>query len=461
LSGLWVVEGRQPARTKVWRQGIPRRLSGIGSDMSKVSVVAPRLSVRVRGSSDLFEPPDIDLWDDETLRDVQEESGAVFEGASTVPERYKSDLDLTYENVAADGAFCDRSNCTILQVSGEDRLDFLHNQSTATISGLAQGNVVDTVFVTAKAGIVDLATIIVQKNSVLVLASPGSSSRLLDHLNKHIFPRDDVRVTDISDKLCTFVLLGNEIDGILKYLGMKESIGENRVELVNFEGYPLCIAHTSGLSKGMPGYTWLVDSNISVDVWKLLCDKILLNPIGSTCYERLRLWDGKPAAGQELSVDYNPLEAGLLHCLDMEKGCSIGQEMIKKLYNRNGILKRLWGLTSDKPMEIGEAVLFNERKIGVVTSAGYDASDTFIALAYLKMQINRKPFSADNETVLVGGNEATVRALEYVEYPVFPEEERTEEEVQEDALEEEKREQKKAEMKARMEEWLKQSKQGQ
>jgi folate-binding protein YgfZ len=176
------------------------------------------------------------------------------------------------------------------------------------------------------------------------------------------------------------------------------------------------------------------------------------------------LWDGKPSLGKELSLDYNPLEAGLLHSLDMDKGCSIGQEMIKRVYNRKGILKRLWGLTSDKSMKVGDSVLLNDKRIGVVTSAstmgGDGSGGKFVAMGYLKMQINKEVFSAENERVLVAGNEATVRALPYVGYPSFPEEEEEEkEEESEEALEEQRREQKKLEMKARMEEWLKQSKQ--
>ena len=436
--------------------------------MVREEKIYPKHSHRLRrlAASNLFDPPDIDMWDDETLREVQEESGALFLDGSNVPTRFQDgDVSLTYDEVARTGAFCDRSNATILQISGADRISFLHNQSTGSISALKQGDVIDTVFVTAKAGIIDLATVFVQKNSVLVLASPGNCQALMDHLNKHIFPRDDVQVTDLSDKLSTFVLLGADLGGISKRLGLKESTKGNRLELLNFEGYPLCVSNGCGFSNGMPGYTWLVDSNISVDAWKLLQDKLQLRPIGSELYEALRLWDGKPAVGKELTLDYNPLEAGLLHCLDMDKGCSIGQEMIKRVYNRKGILKRLWGLTSDKPMKAGDSVSLGEKKIGVVTSvsssSNASASGKFVALGYLKMQLNKEIFSAENERVLVAGNEATVRALPYVEYPTFPEEKEEEkEEESEEALEAHRREQKKLEMKARMEEWLKQSKQG-
>jgi len=53
--------------------------------------------------------------------------------------------------------------------------------------------------------------------------------------------------------------------------------------------------------------------------------------MGESDWERLRVTQGRPAPGAELTQDYNPLEAGLSHAVSINKGCYIGQETIAKV----------------------------------------------------------------------------------------------------------------------------------
>jgi folate-binding protein YgfZ len=53
--------------------------------------------------------------------------------------------------------------------------------------------------------------------------------------------------------------------------------------------------------------------------------------MGEADWERLRVTQGRPAAGAELGPDYNPLEAGLCHAVSLSKGCYIGQETLAKV----------------------------------------------------------------------------------------------------------------------------------
>lgn len=47
-------------------------------------------------------------------------------------------------------------------------------------------------FVTAQARTLDLATVLAQGSGLLVLVSPGMRQQLLERLDKHIFPGDQV-----------------------------------------------------------------------------------------------------------------------------------------------------------------------------------------------------------------------------------------------------------------------------
>jgi folate-binding protein YgfZ len=54
-------------------------------------------------------------------------------------------------------------------------------------------------------------------------------------------------------------------------------------------------------------------------------------PMGEADWERARITQGRPAAGSELTADYNPYEAGLCHAVSLDKGCYIGQETLAKV----------------------------------------------------------------------------------------------------------------------------------
>jgi folate-binding protein YgfZ len=53
--------------------------------------------------------------------------------------------------------------------------------------------------------------------------------------------------------------------------------------------------------------------------------------MGEADWERLRIVQGRPSPGAELTESYNPLETGLCHAVSISKGCYIGQETIAKV----------------------------------------------------------------------------------------------------------------------------------
>jgi folate-binding protein YgfZ len=100
-------------------------------------------------------------------------------------------------------------------------------------------------------------------------------------------------------------------------------------------------------------------------------------------WEALRIKQGRPAPGQELTDDDNPLEAGLWQSISFEKGCYFGQETIARLNTYKGVKKRLWGLKLSEEVSPGAAILAAGAKIGRVTSVTEAASEV-IGLGYLR-----------------------------------------------------------------------------
>lgn len=81
-------------------------------------------------------------------------------------------------------------------------------------------------------------------------------------------------------------------------------------------------------------------------------------PMGEADWERLRIVQGRPAPGAELTDAYNPLEAGLCHAVSLNKGCYIGQETLAKvgsslwLYSCFAVLWQLGRFPLSRPLRL-------------------------------------------------------------------------------------------------------------
>jgi len=107
-------------------------------------------------------------------------------------------------------ALIDRSNFGLLKVTGDDKLRFLHNQTTNDIQGLKVGEGCDTVFVNSTGRNIDLVSAYIQENEVLLLVSPAQNKKLYDWMDRYIFPFDKVGIKDITTEYKIFTLIGEK-----------------------------------------------------------------------------------------------------------------------------------------------------------------------------------------------------------------------------------------------------------
>ena len=350
---------------------------------------------------------------------IQKSSGAIFTDSDPSQK-----IAISFGNDAtaltaatAEVALCDRSHWGLIQLSGGDRLRFLHNQSTNNIQMLKPGQSCDTVFVTSTARTIDLATVYITEDTVLVLVSPNRRQKLMPLLDRYIFPADKVELEDLSDATAIFSLIGPKSPELFKQLGLKDLSfsQQTKHQIIDLNGCQLRIAEGSGLVT--PGYTLIMPNDAAANVWQTLTNSGAV-PLGENCWEQLRIEQGRPAPDYELTEDYNPLEAGLWHTLSFDKGCYIGQETIARLNTYKGVKQQLWGVQLTAPVEPGTVVMVGEEKVGIVTS--YTNSNTgSLALAYirtkagglgLKVQVGNVPGEVVDVPFLTRGYLADIAA---------------------------------------------------
>lgn len=300
----------------------------------------------------------------QTLRDLQQRQGATF-SPEDVPATFGSAAGL--EAVETGVALFDRSHWGVLQMSGGDRLRFIHNQTTNTFTQRQPGEGCDTVFVTSTARTIDLTTVYLTDETLLILTSPGQDQRLMDWMDRYIFPADQVSLANLTGNMAVFSLVGPGSAAVLGGLGVKLEADWPTAHhhSVNLGGVTLRLAVGSGLA--LAGYTLLMPTEDAASVWQHLTNAGVI-PAGESLWQQLRVQQGRPAPGHELTEDYNPLEAGLWEAISFDKGCYIGQETIARLNTYQGVKQQLWGIQLSGMVDPGEAIFAGHEKVGLLTS---------------------------------------------------------------------------------------------
>jgi folate-binding protein YgfZ len=119
-------------------------------------------------------------------------------------------------------------------------------------------------------------------------------------------------------------------------------------------------------------------------------------------YERARIEAGVPRQGFDTDERTIPQEAGLERvAVSFTKGCFVGQELVCRIDTRGHVNRNLRRLrAASGSMARGEAVAFEGREVGEVTSAA-----GLVALAMLRREVE------PGAQVTAGAVEAVVEAL--------------------------------------------------
>ncbi len=344
------------------------------------------------------------------LLTYHQEQGAILNEASSAVMSFGTDAQIS-EALATGCVVGDRSHWGLLKFTGDDRQRYLHNQSTNQIQQLQPGQSCDTVLVNSTARTIDLATVHIFQDELWLAVSPSKTEFLMEWFDRFLFPMDKVEISNITGQFNVLTLYGAEAKNILSKLTETplqtfpekghQAIAINDVEVV-------C---ATGTDLGFDGFTLFIPTENAVDIWQKITELGAI-PMGETAWEKQRIHQGRPAPDQELTDDYNPLEAGLWHCVSFDKGCYIGQETIARLNTYKGVKQRLLGLKLSEVVAPGTKLTIDGDRAGVVTSV--DPDEKF-ALGYVRT----KSGDVGSTVTAEGDITAEVVALPYIshEYP--------------------------------------------
>lgn len=326
-----------------------------------------------------------------------------------MPKFVVDSKDATVIRAAQEGvAVCDRSHWGRIRVSDDDRLRFLHNQSTNDFQRLRPGEGCDTVMVTSTARTIDLVTGYLLDDAVLLLVSPHRRTFLMEWLDRYIFFADKVTLTDITDETATFSLIGPQSDAIVEKLGAGSLIGKPNNSHIVVDN--IIFAVGSGLA--IPGYTLIFPVAEKQKIWQQILDSGAIE-LSDRHWETLRILQGRPVPDAELTDDYNPLEVGLWQTVSFNKGCYIGQETIARLNTYKGVKQYLWGISLNAAAAPGSVITIGDEKVGKLTSYT-ETPEGHFGLGYIRSKAGGVGLK-----VQVGNSEGEVVSVPFIshEYP--------------------------------------------
>ncbi|CAJ1938307.1 unnamed protein product [Sphenostylis stenocarpa] len=293
----------------------------------------------------------------------------------------------------------DLSHFGRIRVSGEDRIQFLHNQSTANFECLHEAQGCDTVFVTPTARTIDIAHAWIMKNAVTLVVSPETCRTITEMLNKYIFLADKVEIQDITKQTSFFVMVGPKSGQVMENLNIGDLVGKpyGTHQHFNVDKELVTIGVGNIISEG--GFSLLMSPAAAPSIWKAILTQGAI-PMGSNAWNKLRIIRGRPAPGMELTDEFNVLEACLWSSVSLNKGCYKGQETISRLITYDGIKQRLWGIHLSAAAEPGSIITIDGKKVGKLTSytPGRKQSEHF-GLGYIKRRA-----ASEGDVVVVADN---------------------------------------------------------
>ena len=314
----------------------------------------------------------------------QEESGVTFAAPSvysSVAEEYQAATEAV--------GLLDRSPVGRLRLTGADALDLLDRLSTNKLDDLAVGQGMYTVLTSNKGRILDLLFVLRLDDHLMVFTGPGNREQVAEWIDFYTFT-EDVAVQDVTEETALVLLIGPEAPSLAGALmgGSTSSLPRYGSTSASVGELEVLVARTDFMR--LPGYDLVVPRARAGGLWTELLSagaRLGVKPVGMEALEAVRVEQGVPTYGKELTEDANPLEANLLDFISFNKGCYVGQEVVARLNTYEKVQRRLVGLTWEGgggPSPDAEISLDGKR-VGTVTSEAWSPRlNRRIGLGYLR-----------------------------------------------------------------------------
>ncbi len=309
-----------------------------------------------------------------------------------MPIMYRSIIE-EHRQVRTAGGLFDVSHMGRLKISGRDARRLLERTLTRRISDMKQGACRYSLVCNEQGGVLDDVLVYRFEYHWLLVVNASNREKILAHLHAHVGDWA-VKIEDQTLSTAMVALQGPRV---------MDQIARFSTEVPNLRRYSFCIKKLLALEMtisrtgytGEDGVEVILPSLMAGMAIKLLLredpdsqNSVSIQPAGLGARDTLRMEAGMPLYGHELDEATDPISAGLLFAVSLDKDdpTFIGQEALKKIA-QDGPARRLIGLKLDgrRTARQGASVYIGDSHVGNVTSGCLSPTLGFpIVMAYIE-----------------------------------------------------------------------------
>ena len=270
-------------------------------------------------------------------------------------------------------SFIYQNDLVVTELKGDDFIDLFNRLSTNNIPN--QKNLItDSIFTNENGKFIDIVSLWNSNKYTLMISHAPNHENLLNWIDKFTF-EEDISISSPLKKKVISIYSANKN----KDLNIFGEINKNEIINRKLEDIEITLSLTSFFNDHKVINLILDDDSKNIGFIESYMNSQNIFQMNESEFNSFRIKNMIPICGREVNNLYNPLEIGISHMIDFDKGCYIGQEVIARLDTYDKVQRKLM-------------ILDKKKDINIISSKGCDitTSDNDYCLAVVKKNILTK-----------------------------------------------------------------------
>lgn len=307
-------------------------------------------------------------------------------------DKYIIDFNNSDINLSETPLASPLSGFAMLEVSGNDRHEFLHNQFINDLNLIRTPAAQISAWCNSKGQLITNFIIINTGNAYLLIFKEDLKEFVKKRLLMFVM-RSNVKINDISDS-SPLVGMANCNASTSSIKNLPTSPGE-----INVFDNQIIICHPDRTDRH------LITGNTEELIKEISKFKKSVPILSSPLWNILDILAGLPWVTSLSKEQYLPqmLNLDVLNGLSYQKGCYPGQEVIARLHYRGEVKKRVGLIQSKQLLSIGEQLIIesSNNKAGAILNSAMHPNGLCYALAVIVLDKSKEKLIINNQRVTI------------------------------------------------------------
>ena len=218
-------------------------------------------------------------------------------------------------------------------LSGKDSLDLINRLSTNNISDI-NNEITKTIFTNENGRIIDIVSIWkINEEKLLLVCNTKNKNLLIEWIDKFTF-EEEIHLNESNNYELIHAFTDSSKINFKNF-----DLVDNDIKQFNNQFESFFISKSSFFNQ-YETIDLIFDKELSGEVNNILISQDF-KELNNDQFLSFRIKNIIPYGQNEINLSFNPLELNLIHLIDFEKGCYVGQEVIARLDTYDKVQKKL------------------------------------------------------------------------------------------------------------------------